>query len=527
MRPPTCARFGRTPDMPRASRTTRPSISGMCSARNGRTSTHAEQGPATVRHDPGPRRRAARRSRRARALRRRHPQRDLLARRAAGAGGARGLLGCFDYLSTVSGGGFVGAWWSAWLSRDVKPNALFPPHRGDRAAGSVRHVAGYPGYRGLHGGILLRGARPRAPSTAVRELPDTAKGCPQSRHVARHRGDHAQSRAHMAPRDGDAPGRRVAGAAVLRRLGCDARRHGGACTRRRGAWQAAHRPRDRRRRRCPPARSAHIPLAHAAPWARHLVLHARVDRRGDRPRSGPVRIRPSRTPPADRARGDPAPGVRRTGQLASEQPRSADERIVPTRSSCETGPRELRRSFSFARSSSADGLGSLASDITSCRSWTSARRRLGRTPRQGSAHGDGPRRRDLHGVQDRPDGRRCLHAERTGPERSHHPRADPAVAARRRLVARRRAGRVSGGACPGHPTHDAAPGNLVRDPRAGRIRARRRMAARRSPFRGHSWRSLPRLGAVSGRALWLALATFVLVLLVLRTTGPDRPCSRD
>src|SRR4029453_958848 len=39
-------------------------------------------------------------------------------------------------------------------------------------------------------------------------------------------------------------------------------------------------------------------------------------------------------------------------------------------------------------------------------------------------------------------------------------------------------------------------------------------------FRGHSWRSLPRLGAVSGRALWLALATFVLVLLVLRPTVP-------
>src|SRR5215212_1180620 len=27
------------------------------------------------------------------------------------------LLPIFDYLSTVSGGGFVGGWWSAWLSR--------------------------------------------------------------------------------------------------------------------------------------------------------------------------------------------------------------------------------------------------------------------------------------------------------------------------------------------------------------------------------------------------------------------------
>lgn len=29
-----------------------------------------------------------------------------------------GLLRIFDYLSTVSGGGYVGGWWSAWLSRD-------------------------------------------------------------------------------------------------------------------------------------------------------------------------------------------------------------------------------------------------------------------------------------------------------------------------------------------------------------------------------------------------------------------------
>jgi hypothetical protein len=30
------------------------------------------------------------------------------------------LLRIFDYLSTVSGGGYVGGWWSAWLSRDEK-----------------------------------------------------------------------------------------------------------------------------------------------------------------------------------------------------------------------------------------------------------------------------------------------------------------------------------------------------------------------------------------------------------------------
>lgn len=36
-----------------------------------------------------------------------------------------GKLGDFDYLSTVSGGGFIGAWWSAWLSRR-DTDSLFP-----------------------------------------------------------------------------------------------------------------------------------------------------------------------------------------------------------------------------------------------------------------------------------------------------------------------------------------------------------------------------------------------------------------
>ena len=38
------------------------------------------------------------------------------------------LLRIFDYLSTVSGGGYLGGWWSAWLSRqqaDVSPSPLF------------------------------------------------------------------------------------------------------------------------------------------------------------------------------------------------------------------------------------------------------------------------------------------------------------------------------------------------------------------------------------------------------------------
>ncbi len=39
-------------------------------------------------------------------------------------------LTSFDYLSTVSGGGYAGGWWSAWLSRkerDTEPGKTFPP----------------------------------------------------------------------------------------------------------------------------------------------------------------------------------------------------------------------------------------------------------------------------------------------------------------------------------------------------------------------------------------------------------------
>jgi hypothetical protein len=44
---------------------------------------------------------------------------------------AAGKLRMFDYLSTVSGGGYVGGWWSAWLSRRERENEpmdqIFPP----------------------------------------------------------------------------------------------------------------------------------------------------------------------------------------------------------------------------------------------------------------------------------------------------------------------------------------------------------------------------------------------------------------
>jgi hypothetical protein len=44
---------------------------------------------------------------------------------------ARRLLPLFDYLSTVSGGGYIGGWWSAWLSRPPQDQRgggdIFPP----------------------------------------------------------------------------------------------------------------------------------------------------------------------------------------------------------------------------------------------------------------------------------------------------------------------------------------------------------------------------------------------------------------
>lgn len=46
---------------------------------------------------------------------------------------AAGKLQSFDYLSTVSGGGYVGGWWSAWLSRkerDNEPGRVFPATEG-------------------------------------------------------------------------------------------------------------------------------------------------------------------------------------------------------------------------------------------------------------------------------------------------------------------------------------------------------------------------------------------------------------
>jgi hypothetical protein len=55
-----------------------------------------------------------------------------------------GLLRHVDYLSTVSGGGYVGAWWTTWLTRRARlggpPNRLFPRGSGNVEPQEVRHL---------------------------------------------------------------------------------------------------------------------------------------------------------------------------------------------------------------------------------------------------------------------------------------------------------------------------------------------------------------------------------------------------
>ena len=52
---------------------------------------------------------------------------------------AKGLLGKFDYLSTVSGGGYIGGFWSAWRQRNPKAASVFPS-AGAPEALEVRHL---------------------------------------------------------------------------------------------------------------------------------------------------------------------------------------------------------------------------------------------------------------------------------------------------------------------------------------------------------------------------------------------------
>ena len=62
----------------------------------------------------------------------------------------RRLIGRLDYLSTVSGGGFTGGWWSAWLSRTERgtpadgsgDEAVFPPHEQNETSRYPRRLVG-------------------------------------------------------------------------------------------------------------------------------------------------------------------------------------------------------------------------------------------------------------------------------------------------------------------------------------------------------------------------------------------------
>jgi hypothetical protein len=55
------------------------------------------------------------------------------------------LLRIVDYLSTVSGGGFVGGWWSAWLSRvEREEGEHFPPEEGVEPERREQYAARVP-----------------------------------------------------------------------------------------------------------------------------------------------------------------------------------------------------------------------------------------------------------------------------------------------------------------------------------------------------------------------------------------------
>src|SRR4051794_38415877 len=71
-----------------------------------------------------------------------------------------GLLTRFDYLSTVSGGGYIGAWLTAWAHRVGGIGNLVPRLRRDAAASvppepdPIQHLREYNSYLSPQGGIL-------------------------------------------------------------------------------------------------------------------------------------------------------------------------------------------------------------------------------------------------------------------------------------------------------------------------------------------------------------------------------------
>lgn len=65
-----------------------------------------------------------------------------------------GLLPIFDYLSTVSGGGYIGSWWMAWRRRaENKPENLFPASDGTEAP-AIRHLRKFSNFLSPRIGFL-------------------------------------------------------------------------------------------------------------------------------------------------------------------------------------------------------------------------------------------------------------------------------------------------------------------------------------------------------------------------------------
>lgn len=70
-----------------------------------------------------------------------------------------GLLGRFHYLSTVSGGGYVGSWLSSWIARNGRQEVMEelkapPPSRFDPEPGPLRHLRNYSNYLTPRLGLL-------------------------------------------------------------------------------------------------------------------------------------------------------------------------------------------------------------------------------------------------------------------------------------------------------------------------------------------------------------------------------------
>ena len=70
------------------------------------------------------------------------------------------LLTSFDYLSTVSGGGYIGSWLAAWAHRHpggisgVMEDLVQRPDRGDHEAAPIAHLRRYSNYLTPHVGLL-------------------------------------------------------------------------------------------------------------------------------------------------------------------------------------------------------------------------------------------------------------------------------------------------------------------------------------------------------------------------------------